>query len=343
MVYSEISKLWQDIFKDSDVRLSVGPTNFIIKLTVFVYISFGFVLGILNWHQPPIVCALPRISFLKDPIPYCWDAETHTGIGPDANKTYFSTFKYLPTYYIVFALTFFLSTLVYRYLEGNSISHLVFVAQEVSQKKENPDVAVTHHRVELIFKGTIGNCYYWNYFIFQIFQLSLVLGHVSFLACNVFEYPKVDTFEELFLVFNPFVLRASRNDHLGVIFPKYFGCTMYYYDQGKKYNQEDLLCHTTYIGTLEASVVILALILIIIWLVGLCELIVTQLKVLMFADVTMYDIVNFKELKKLTFSQRLKLILLNKNIDSELYYNVLEKLVVHPKLARKNNNKKYFP
>lgn len=339
MVYSEISKLWKDIINDTDVRLSAGPTNIVIKVTAVVYIGLGILVGFLNWKDPPIDCYTPRVQVQRDPIRYCWDAQYHTGIGPDANKEHHSTFKYLPTYYIVFALTFFLSTIAYRFLERNSISYIVNVPQEISQKKENPEEGVLKHRVELIFKGTLDNSYYWKYFVSHVVHLILACCHVYYLAYYVFQYPKVNTFGGLIIGFDPYVIREHRTDHLGLIFPKYFGCTVLYFDQGKQYNQESLLCYTTYMSTLEASVVILFLILIVICFLSLIELIYTQSLVLLFAKATMYEIKNFKVLEALNFSQRLKLILLNRNIDSEQYYQILEKLVIHPKVAGRHHIK----
>ena len=333
MVYSEISKLWKDIINDTDVRLSAGPTNFIIKVTAVVYIALGIFVGFLNWNHPPIDCYTARVQVQKDPIPYCWDAEYHTGVGPNANKEYHSTFKYLPTYYIVFASTFFLITTAYRYLENNSISYIVNVPQEISQKKDNPEEGVLNHRVELIFKGTLDNSYFRRYFVSHVLHLILACYHVYFLAYFVFQYPKVNTLGGLTIGFNPYVIRENRTDHLGLIFPKYFGCTLKYFDQGKQYNQDSLFCFTTYMTSLEVSVVILFIILIVICFVSLIELILTQIKVLVFGNVSIFKIKNFKVLKALNFSQRLKLILLDKNIDSEQYYQILEKLVIHPKVA----------
>jgi hypothetical protein len=334
MVYSEISKLWKDIINDTDVRLSAGPTSFIIKVTAVVYIGLGTLIGFLNWKDPPIECYTPRVQVQKDPIAYCWDESYHTGIGPDANERYHSTFKFLPTYYICFATTFFLSTIAYRYLEKNSISYIVNVPQEISQRKENPEEGVLTHRVQLIFKGTLDNSYFMNYFGSHVVHFILACCHVYFLSYFVFQYPKVNTFGGLIIGFNPYVIRENRTDHLGLIFPKYFGCTMKYFDQGKQMKEESLLCYTTYMTAMEASVVVLFIILIVICFLSLYELILTQIKVLVFENATRYEIKNFQVLKALNFSQRLKLILLEKNIDSEQYHQILEKLVIHPKVAR---------
>ena len=68
MVYSEISKLWKDIINDTDVRLSAGPTNIVIKVTAVVYIGLGILVGFLNWKDPPIDCYTPRVQVQRDPI-----------------------------------------------------------------------------------------------------------------------------------------------------------------------------------------------------------------------------------------------------------------------------------
>jgi len=276
-------------------------------------------------------------ELMKDPVSYCWEAETHTGIGPTADQDYFSTFKYLPNYFITFAATFFISTIAYQFHEGRCMSHLVNVPQEVSQKKGNPNEAVQQHRAELIIKATTG--YFRKYFVFQIFQLIVVCCNVYLLTFIVLEYPKLETFWDLFIVFNPFKLRRNRQDKLAQVFPKIFGCQYDYFNGGKQMSSDKLMCYTMNIGILEVSVVILNIIFIATCILALTELMVTVLKLHFLSRhlQSVHESKNFILLEKLNYSQRLQLILLEKNIDCQHYYNVLEILVMHPKLAGKNS------
>ena len=215
------------------------------------------------------------------------------------------------------------------------MSQLKDVTPEVSQKKETSETNVLNHRVQLIVEGTMNNMYFVTYFNYHLSNLMLVSGQIYFFVFHVFEYPKVNSLSSLLQVLDRSISAIERTDYMSVIFPAHFGCTMYYFDQSQNLNSDDAYCFTKYMELLEISCVLLVLMLCAILIINVYEILVTLLKLYSFSAVTRYDIKKFHVLETLTFSQKLKLILLSKNIDSVTYKKVLEQMVLNPKVAHK--------